>query len=52
LVGKCGGGRKPPSFALDDSDDSSDVIVFNGVRALHDIKPINDLEALRDTAPV
>jgi Ca-activated chloride channel family protein len=52
LVGKCGGGRKPPFFALDGSDGPSEVTVFNGVRALHDIKPINDLEALRATAPV
>ena len=43
LVGKCGGGRKPPSFALDGSDDPSEVTVFDGVRTLHDIRSINDL---------
>jgi Ca-activated chloride channel family protein len=43
FAGKCGGGRNPPFFALDGSDDSSEVTVFNGVRTLHDIRSINDL---------
>lgn len=43
LVGKCGGGRNPPSFAMDGSDDPSEVTVFDGVRTLHNIRSINDL---------